>query len=96
MVERVRTTKGLRPGVAAFSLGHGHWAYGAGDVRIDGELVRGDERRAKGLHGNAAMRLDPHLGNVTLSDLAGGSAVFYDTSVRLEPATEDEARMLAA
>ena len=29
MVGKVRTIEGLRPGVVAFSLGHGHWAYGA-------------------------------------------------------------------
>ena len=94
MVGRVRTTQGLRPGLVAFSLGHGHWAYGASDVVIDGDTVEGDERRAKGFHGNAAMRLDPHLEDVCLSDLTGGSAVFYDTSVRLEPASESEARVV--
>ena len=96
MVGKIRTTEGLRPGVVAFSLGHGHWAYGATDVEIDGETVRGDERRAKGLHGNAAMRIDPHLKNTTLSDLTGGSAVFYDTQVKLEPASEEDARVVAA
>jgi hypothetical protein len=30
------------------------------------------------------MRVDPVLGNVTLSDLVGGSAVFYDSKVKLE------------
>jgi len=95
MVGRVQTTQGLRPGLVAFSLGHGHWAYGASDVVIDGDTVEGDERRAKGFHGNAAMRLDPHLEDVCLSDLTGGSAVFYDTSVRLEPASESEARVVA-
>jgi len=33
---------------------------------------------------NGAMQLDPVLGNVTLSDLAGGSAVFYDSKVKME------------
>jgi hypothetical protein len=42
------------------------------------------------------MRIDPHMKNTTLGDLTGGSAVFYDTNVRLEPASEDEARVLAA
>jgi hypothetical protein len=29
------------------------------------------------------MRVDSHLKNITLTDLAGGSAVFYDTKVKL-------------
>jgi anaerobic selenocysteine-containing dehydrogenase/Ni/Fe-hydrogenase subunit HybB-like protein len=91
MVGKVKVTEGLRPGVVAFSLGHGHWAYGAQDIVIDGDTVKGDHRRAAGFHGNAAMRLDPHLENTCLVDLAGGSAVFYDTSVKLEPASEADA-----
>jgi len=30
------------------------------------------------------MRVDPHLKNVTLTDLVGGSAVFYDSKVKVE------------
>jgi len=33
---------------------------------------------------NGAMQLDPVLGNTGLSDLAGGSAVFYDSMVKVE------------
>jgi len=69
--------------VVAFPLGFGHWASGARDLTIDGQVVKGDPRRAVPLHGNAAMRVDPHLGNVTLSDLVGGSAVFYDSKVKV-------------
>jgi anaerobic selenocysteine-containing dehydrogenase len=83
MEGKVKTIEGLRPGVVAFSLGHGHFAYGASDVVVDGETVKADERRAKGVHVNAAMRVDPHLGNTCLSDITGGSAVFYDTQVKL-------------
>jgi anaerobic selenocysteine-containing dehydrogenase len=83
MEGKVKTIEGLRPGVVAFSLGHGHFAYGASDVVVDGETVKADERRAKGVHGNAAMRVDPYLGNTCLSDITGGSAVFYDTQVKL-------------
>lgn len=96
MVGKLKAIEGLRPGVVAFSLGHGHWAYGAEDVEIDGATVARDERRAKGIHANAAMRIDPHLTNTTLSDLTGGSAVFYDTSVRLEPASENDVGVLVA
>jgi anaerobic selenocysteine-containing dehydrogenase len=83
MEGKVKVIEGIRPGVVAFSLGHGHWAYGASDVVVDGETVKADERRAKGIHANAALRVDPNLGNTCLSDITGGSAVFYDTKVKL-------------
>jgi len=83
MIGKVRVVEGLRPGVIAFSLGHGHWAYGAGEVIIDGVRVPGDPRRATGVHANAAMRVDPVLKNTGLVDLTGGSAVFYQSQVRL-------------
>ncbi len=83
MVGKVRIMEGIRPGVVAFSLGHGHWAYGAGDVVIDGTRVKGDPRRATGIHANAAMRVDPVLKNTGLVDLTGGSAVFYQSQVKL-------------
>jgi len=86
MVGRVRVTEGIRPGVVSFVLGYGHWAYGAADQIIDGQLVRGDPRRAAGVHANAAMRADDFLKNTCLSDVVGGSAVFYDTMVNLVPA----------
>ncbi len=83
MVGKVRVVQGLRPGVIAFSLGHGHWAYGASDISIDGRVIKGDPRRATGVHANAAMRVDPYLKNTCLVDPVGGSAVFYDTRVRV-------------
>jgi len=83
MEGKVRVIQGIRPGVIAFSLGHGHWAYGASDVVVDGKVVKGDPRRATGIHANAALRVDPVLKNTCLSDLVGGSAVFYDTRVKL-------------
>jgi len=48
---------------------------------IDGQVVKGESRRGGGIHANAALRVDPVIGNTTLSDLTGASAVFYDTSV---------------
>ena len=47
MIGKVRAIQGIRPGVIAYSLGHGHWAYGASDVVIDGKKVAGDRRRAE-------------------------------------------------
>ena len=83
MIGELTVTEGIRPGVVSFSLGHGHWAYGASDVVINGKRIRGDKRRAKGIHANAAMRVDPVLKNTCLSDVTGASAVFYDTRVKL-------------
>ncbi|GAB4473197.1 MAG: molybdopterin-dependent oxidoreductase [Anaerolineae bacterium] len=83
IVGKVRTTQGIRPGVVGFSLGFGHWSYGGVDVVIDGVTIPGDSRRVRGLHANAAMRIDPYLGNTTLVDPVGGSAVFYDTQVKV-------------
>lgn len=83
MVGKVRVTEGLRPGVTAFSLGHGHWAYGASGFSIDGVVITADSRRATGVHANAAMRLDPVLKNTGLVDVVGASAVFYQSQVKL-------------
>jgi anaerobic selenocysteine-containing dehydrogenase len=83
MIGKVRIVQGIRPGVVAFPLGFGHWASGAHDITIDGKVIKGDARRGTPMHGNAAMRTDPVLKNVTLSDIAGGSAVFYDSKVKL-------------
>lgn len=83
MIGKVRILEGLRPGVTAFSLGHGHWAQGAGAWMIDGQAITPDPRRATGLHANAAMRVDPVLKNTCLVDKVGGSAVFYQTQVKL-------------
>lgn len=83
MIGHVRIRQGIRPGVVAFSLGHGHWAYGAQRVVIDGAPVPDDPRRATGVHANAAMRVDPVLKNTGLVDPVGGSAVFYQSQVKL-------------
>jgi len=52
-------------------------------VVIDGQVIEGDPRRGTGIHANAALRVDPVIKNTTLSDLTGGSAVFYDTQVKV-------------
>jgi anaerobic selenocysteine-containing dehydrogenase len=83
MIGKVRTTQGMRPGVIGFSLGSGHWAYGSQDVTINDITIKGDPVRVKGIHANAAMRTDPLITNTTLFDPVGGSAVFYDTNVKV-------------
>jgi anaerobic selenocysteine-containing dehydrogenase len=83
MVGKLKAIQGIRPGVVAFSLGFGHFAYGARDITVDGKVVKRDKRREKGIHANAVMRLDPVLKNTPLEDLTGGSVSFYDTKVKL-------------
>jgi anaerobic selenocysteine-containing dehydrogenase len=79
MVGKVKITEGMRPGVISFTLGMGHWAAGSSDVTVDGNVVKGDPRRSRGIHANAAMRLDDHLKNTCMVDPVGGSVSFYDT-----------------
>ncbi|MHB1118718.1 MAG: molybdopterin-dependent oxidoreductase [Bellilinea sp.] len=83
MAGKVKVVQGMRPGVVAFALGFGHFAYGSTDFVIDGEKIQGDPRRAGGFHANAAMTVDPYLGNTPLVDPVGGSAVFYDSMVKI-------------
>ena len=83
MAGKLKVVQGMRPGVISFALGFGHFAYGSSGFVIDGEHIQGDVRRAGGLHANAAMRVDPYLGNTALVDPVGGSAVFYDTMVKV-------------
>ncbi|MCX8023468.1 MAG: molybdopterin-dependent oxidoreductase [Syntrophorhabdaceae bacterium] len=83
MIGKVQISETIMPGVITFTLGHGHWATGAVDVTIDGVLVKGDPRRAKGIHANAAMWVDPYLKNTCMLDPVGGSVSFYDTKVKL-------------
>jgi tetrathionate reductase subunit A len=84
VIGKLKVIEGIRPGVISFSLGFGNWANGASDFTIDGQLIKGDKRRAAGVHANSIMLVDPYLGNTCLSDVVGGSAVFYDTWVKLE------------
>jgi tetrathionate reductase subunit A len=88
MAGKLILTHTVRPGVISFALGFGHWATGAADVTIDGIRIRGEPRRATGIHANAAMWIDPALTNTCMIDPVGGSVSFYDTRVRLEPLKE--------
>lgn len=85
MVGKVVLTETMRPGVISFALGFGHWAAGAESMVIDGQSIQGEDRRAAGIHANAAMWTDPTLKNTCMFDPVGGSVSFYDTFVRLEP-----------
>ena len=83
MVGKVKRIEGIRPGVVAVSWHFGHWAYGSTDVEIDGETIKGDDRRGKGVCPNAAMDLDEGMKTTCLTDPIGGSSSFYDTKVNL-------------
>ncbi len=81
---KIRLTEGVRPGVLAISHHYGHWASGAEATVIGGRPVAGDQARALGVQSNLVATLDPHLGNVCLTDKVGGSAAFFDARVRVE------------
>ncbi|MDF2499441.1 MAG: Tat (twin-arginine translocation) pathway signal sequence [Anaerosporomusa subterranea] len=83
VVGKIRVIEGIRPGSINFSLGNGHWGNGASDITIDGATIKGDPRRATGVHANIVMRVDPVLKNTGLQDVVGGSIVVYDTKVKL-------------
>jgi anaerobic selenocysteine-containing dehydrogenase len=83
MIGKVKVTETIMPGVITFTLGHGLWATGGSDFTVDGEVIKGDPRRATGIHANAAMWVDPHLKNTCMLDPVGGSVSFYDTKVKL-------------
>jgi len=85
MIGKVVLTQTMRPGVTSFALGFGHWATGATEVSIDGGVIKGEARRAAGVHANAAMWIDPTLKNTCMLDPVGGSVSFYDTYIRLVP-----------
>ncbi len=50
--------------------------------QMGADVIPGDPSRATGIHANSAMVVDPHLRS-PLSDVVGGSAVFYDSKVFL-------------
>lgn len=83
MIGKVKISETIMPGIITFILGYGHWATGASDILIDGQLIRADSRRATGVHANAAMWIDPYLKNTCMLDPVGGSVSFYDTKVNL-------------
>jgi len=81
---QVRLTQSARPGTILVSWSYGHWAYGARDVVINGQTVKGDPRRNVGLCSNPVLLLDEGTKTTCLTDPIGGSASFYDTQVKVE------------
>src|SRR5581483_3728244 len=76
--------EGIRPGVITFSVGYGHWGYGATNYQLGGKRIKGDRVRRAGIHLNPIMRRDPDVEQMALMDLVGGSVVFFNTRARLE------------
>lgn len=83
MRDKIKVVEDTQPGVIASSLGNGHWAYGLTDVEIDGERFHCDERYSRGIHANPAMRMDPHLKDISLQELAGCSIALYGSKFEL-------------
>jgi anaerobic selenocysteine-containing dehydrogenase len=81
VVGKLEVREGIRPGTLAVSWHYGHWAYGSNDVVVDGNMIRGDKRRAAGVCPNLVMEVDPILKDVCLTDPIGASASFFDTYV---------------
>jgi len=90
LVGKVLVQEGLRPGVVAVSHSYGHWELNSRPYLVGSPLVSSgfDASRGAGITANPIMRLDDHIGNVSLQDRIGGSAAFNDTRVAIIPVTE--------
>ncbi|MBI5947601.1 MAG: molybdopterin-dependent oxidoreductase [Chloroflexi bacterium] len=83
LVAPVKVVEGIRPGVVALAGGYGHWAWGARDVQVDGETIKGDARRAKGAHPNLVVASDPQVPTAMTVELVAGNIATYDAKVKL-------------
>lgn len=83
---RIKLREGVLPGVITFSVGYGHWGYGATPLDIGGKRMQADKYRSAGIHLNPIMRRDPAVWQMTLMDPVGGSVTFYETRAKLLPA----------
>ncbi|BCL61411.1 hypothetical protein DGMP_21040 [Desulfomarina profundi] len=84
IIGKVNVIEGIRPGTVCASWSFGHWAYGSNDVEVNGQMVKGDKRRATGICPNPVMLVDPQVKNMCLTDPIGGSCSFYDSYVNIE------------
>jgi len=80
---KVKLSHGVRPGTVVVSHHYGHWAYGASGFEVDGVSVPGDSRRAGGVTPNPLLLLDRYMRTAPITDPVGGSAVFFQTKVKL-------------
>ncbi len=82
---QVYVTNLVRPGVVMFAHSFGHSHYGAAGWKEGEKEIKGDPRKGTGFNLNGIMRLDTTYeeGQICLTDPIGGSAVFYDTMVKI-------------
>ncbi len=80
---KVKVIQGIRPGAVAVSWSFGHWAYGSKDMTINGQLVKGEPARSKGLVPNPAMAVDSYLKDVCLTDPIAGDSAFGGSRIKL-------------
>ncbi len=85
---RVKVIQGIRPGSLAVSWSYGHWAYGARDVTIDKQVVKGEVARGKGLVPNPSMAVDGYLKDISLTDPIAGDAAYSASKVKLIKVSE--------
>nr|AKN36504.1 Tetrathionate reductase subunit A [Vibrio tasmaniensis] len=79
----VKLREGIAEDAISFIVGFGHNGYGASNYEVDGVVIEGSKQRKAGFNLNPIMRTDPDVTNMGLIDKVGGSAVFYDTKVRI-------------
>ena len=80
---KVKVIQGIRPGSAAVSWSFGHWAYGARDMTVNGQVVKGEAARSRGLVPNPAMGVDGYLKDVCLTDPIAGDAAYGGSRIKL-------------
>ncbi len=81
--DQVRVVSATNP-EGVWDLGNGTTKAMIGKVQVTEPSDRGWlQKRAGGVHANAAMWVDPHLKNTCMIDKVGGSVSFYDTKVKL-------------
>ena len=80
---KVKVIQGIRPGAVMVSWSYGHWAYGARDIVINSQTIKGEAIRGKGLVPNPAMAADGYLKDVSLTDPIAGDAAYTGSQVKL-------------
>jgi tetrathionate reductase subunit A len=80
---KVKVIQGIRPGAVMVSWSYGHWAYGSRDIVINGQTIKGEPIRGKGLVPNPAMAVDGYLKDVSLTDPIAGDAAYTGSHIKL-------------
>jgi anaerobic selenocysteine-containing dehydrogenase len=85
---RVLTQEWIIPNAIEVVMNYGHWGYGGADAVIDGELIKGDARRTKGLNVGIVYLEDRFMPGSPLTDPIGGQVVYFDNRVNLVKLSE--------